>query len=174
MTSNEPGTDSANTVGLEQTLSQNEQVQSTVVKCGQELSEVNVQLRDEIAERKNLESELAESLLAEEEARRRSLHDQVTGLPNRALLRDRLEHALAQAKRNSLSLSLLFIDLDDFKKVNDSYGHEVGDKVLRTIAERLQSSVRADDTVGRQGGDEFVYLILDVENENHVETSSRK
>ena len=148
MTSDEPGTVSANTVGLEQTLSQNEQVQSTVVKCGQELSEVNVQLRDEIAERKNLESELAESLLAEEQARRRSLHDQVTGLPNRALLRDRLEHALAQAKRNSLSLSLLFIDLDDFKKVNDSHGHEVGDKVLRTIAERLQSSVRADDTRG--------------------------
>ena len=81
------------------------------MKYGRELSEVNVQLRDEIAERKNLESELAESLLAEEEARLRSLHDQVTGLPNRALLRDRLEHALAQAKRNSLSLSLLFIDL---------------------------------------------------------------
>jgi diguanylate cyclase (GGDEF)-like protein len=133
-----------------------------------------VQLREEIAERKNLESELAESLLAEEEARRRSLHDQVTGLPNRALLRDRLEHALAQAKRNSLSLSLLFIDLDDFKRVNDSHGHEVGDKVLRTIAERLQSSVRADDTVGRQGGDEFVYLILDIENENLLKTSSRK
>ena len=174
MTSNEPGTDFANTVGLEQTLSQNEQVQSTVAKCGQELSEVNVQLRDEIAERKNLESELAESLLAEEEARLRSLHDEVTGLPNRALLRDRLEHALAQAKRSSLSLSLLFIDLDDFKRVNDSHGHEVGDKVLRTIAERLQSSVRADDTVGRQGGDEFVYLILDVENENHVENITKK
>jgi diguanylate cyclase (GGDEF)-like protein len=174
MTSNEPGTKSATTVNLEQTLSQNEQVQSTVAKCGQELSEVNVQLKDEIAERKTLESELSESLLAEEEARRRSLHDEVTGLPNRALLRDRLEHALAQAKRNSLSLSLLFIDLDDFKKVNDSHGHEVGDKVLRAIAERLQSSVRADDTVGRQGGDEFVYLILDLEKENHVEKIAKK
>ena len=86
------------------------------MKYGRELSEVNVQLRDEIAERKNLESELAESLLAEEEARLRSLHDQVTGLPNRARLRDRLEHALAQAERNSLSLSLLFIDLEILRK----------------------------------------------------------
>jgi diguanylate cyclase (GGDEF)-like protein len=161
-------------VSLEQTLSQNEQVQSTVAKCGQELSEVNVRLRGEITERKNLESELSESLLAEEEARRRSLHDEVTGLPNRALLRDRLEHALAQAKRLSLSLSLLFIDLDDFKKVNDSHGHEVGDKVLRAIAERLQSSVRADDTVGRQGGDEFVYLALDLEKETNAENIAKK
>src|SRR5271169_4354698 len=174
MTSNEPGTESANAVRLEQTLSQNEQVQSTVARCGQELTEVNVQLRDEIAERKNLESELSQSLLAEEEARRRSLHDQVTGLPNRALLRDRLEHALAQAKRHSLSLCLLFIDLDDFKKVNDSHGHEVGDKLLRVIADRLQSSVRVDDTVGRQGGDEFVYLLLDVEKENHIENIAKK
>jgi diguanylate cyclase (GGDEF)-like protein len=174
MTSNEPRTESAQTLNLEQTLSQNEQVQSTVAKCGQELSEVNVQLRDEITERKNLESELSESLLAEEEARRRSLHDEVTGLPNRALLRDRLEHALAQAKRRSLSLSLLFIDLDDFKKVNDSHGHEVGDQVLRAIAVRLQSSVRADDTVGRQGGDEFVYLALDLEKETHAENIAKK
>jgi diguanylate cyclase len=174
MTSNEPGTESAKAASLKQTLSQNEQVQCTVAKCAQELSEVNVQLRDELVERKNLESELSESLLAEEEARRRSLHDLVTGLPNRALLRDRLEHALAQAKRNALSLSVLFIDLDDFKKVNDSHGHEVGDKVLRVIAERLQSSVRADDTVGRHGGDEFVYLILDVENENYLEDIAKK
>src|SRR5271169_314281 len=174
MSPNEPRNESAQTVNLELTLSQSEQVQSTVEKCGQELSEVNVHLRDEIAERRCLELELSESLVAEEEARRRSLHDQVTGLPNRALLRDRLEHALAQAKRHSLSLCLLFIDLDDFKKVNDSHGHEVGDKLLRVIADRLQSSVRVDDTVGRQGGDEFVYLLLDVEKENHIENIAKK
>ncbi len=175
MTSNdEPRTESGQTLSLEQTLSQSEQVQSAVAKCGQDLSEVNVQLRDEIKERKNLETELSESLLAEEEARRRSLHDEVTGLPNRALLRDRLEHALAQAKRHSLSLSLLFIDLDDFKKVNDAHSHEVGDKVLRAIAERLRSSVRADDTVGRHGGDEFVYLALDLEKETLAENIAKK
>lgn len=174
MSPNEPRNESAQTLNLELTLSQSEQIQSTVEKCGQELSEVNVQLRDEIAERKSLESELSESLVAEEEARRRSLHDDVTGLPNRALLRDRLEHALAQAKRHSSSLSVLFIDLDDFKKVNDSHGHEVGDKVLRAIAERLQSAVRAEDTLGRQGGDEFLYLALNVGKEIHAENVAKK
>ncbi len=174
MNHNEPRNESAQTLNLELTLRQSEQVQSTVEKCGQELSEVNAQLKDEIAERKSLELELSDSLVAEEEARRRSLHDDVTGLPNRALLRDRLEHALAQAKRRSSSLTVLFIDLDDFKKVNDSHGHEVGDKVLRTIAERLQSSVRAEDTVGRQGGDEFLYLALNLGKEIHAKSVAKK
>ena len=174
MTINGAESKSANIVTLEATLSQNEQVQSRVAKCEEELSAVNVQLREEIKERRDLESELSESQLAEEEARRRSLHDQLTGLPNRALLKDRLEHGLAQAKRHSKNLSLLFIDLDDFKKVNDSYGHDIGDKLLRAVAQRLQSSVRAEDTVGRHGGDEFVCIVLDVEKEHHIETIANK
>jgi diguanylate cyclase (GGDEF)-like protein len=173
MTSNGPESKSNTMVNLEATLSQNEQVQSRVAKCEEELSAVNVQLREEIKERRDLESELSESQRAEEEARHRSLHDQLTGLPNRALLRDRLEHALAQAKRHSKALSLLFIDLDDFKTVNDSHGHDIGDKVLQAVAERLQSVVRAEDTVARHGGDEFVCVVLDVE-ENHVENIARK
>jgi diguanylate cyclase (GGDEF)-like protein len=174
MSNDEPESKSTNIVSLEATLSQNEQVQSRVAKCEEELSAVNVQLREEIKERRDLESELSESQLAEAEARRRSLHDPLTGLPNRALLKDRLEHALAQAKRRSKNLSLLFIDLDDFKKVNDSHGHDIGDLLLQAVAQRLKASVRAEDTVGRHGGDEFVCLVLDVEKEDHIEIIANK
>jgi diguanylate cyclase (GGDEF)-like protein len=174
MNNNEVPSKPANIGTLEATLSQNEQVQSRVAKCEEELSAVNVQLREEIKERRDLESELSESQLAEEQAHRRSLHDQLTGLPNRGLLKDRLEHALAQAKRHSKKLSLLFIDLDGFKKVNDSHGHDIGDKLLQAVARRLEAAVRAEDTVGRHGGDEFVCVVLDVEKEHHVESIADK
>jgi diguanylate cyclase (GGDEF)-like protein len=87
------------------------------------------------------------------------LHDGLTDLPNRTLVMDRITHALARATRSALAVSVLFIDVDEFKVINDTFGHGPGDEVLRTIASRLQSVLRDSDTVGRLGGDEFVVLL---------------
>ena len=97
----------------------------------------------------------------EEELRRQAFHDSLTGLANRALFADRLEHALARTHRFGQSIAVLFIDLDDFKTVNDSLGHGEGDHLLIAVAERLVGAVRAGDTIARMGGDEFAVLIED-------------
>jgi len=86
-------------------------------------------------------------------------HDHLTGLPNRSLLADRLNLALLQSKRSGLGLAVLMLDLDHFKRVNDSLGHHIGDQLLVAVAQRIQSAVRATDTVARMGGDEFVILL---------------
>lgn len=88
-------------------------------------------------------------------------HDFLTNLPNRVLLNDRIAQAIVMAKRRSTTLALLFIDLDNFKHINDSLGHAVGDQLLQSVAQRLCSCVRSSDTVSRQGGDEFVILVTE-------------
>lgn len=98
----------------------------------------------------------------------RATHDALTGLPNRTLLRDRLANALARADRQQSGIALLFIDLDNFKLVNDSYGHSLGDQLLAAIANMLMDMVRPGDTVSRIGGDEFVILCEQFGNENVV------
>ncbi len=90
-------------------------------------------------------------------------HDFLTGLPNRMLLNDRLGQAIALASRHRQKVAVLFLDLDGFKHINDSLGHSIGDKLLRSIAGRLVEVVRSPDTVSRQGGDEFVVLLSEVE-----------
>ena len=100
---------------------------------------------------------------AEEEVRRLAFYDPLTHLPNRRLLQDRLHQAVAHAKRDKRRLALMFIDLDNFKPVNDKFGHQVGDELLQAVAQRLQACVRASDTVARLGGDEFVVLLPTVE-----------
>jgi diguanylate cyclase (GGDEF)-like protein/PAS domain S-box-containing protein len=90
-------------------------------------------------------------------------HDFLTGLPNRMLLNDRISQAIASARRHTKQVAVLFLDLDGFKHINDSLGHPVGDKLLQSIATRLVSSVRGADTVSRQGGDEFVVLLPDLQ-----------
>jgi diguanylate cyclase (GGDEF)-like protein len=102
------------------------------------------------------------------ELTRRALHDPLTGLPNRTLLDDRLAMALAGQRRTGSVLGVLFCDLDHFKVVNDSYGHDTGDDVLVTMAERLTHAVRATDTVSRLGGDEFVVLCPDLASQNEL------
>ncbi|MEA2623565.1 MAG: diguanylate cyclase, partial [Chloroflexota bacterium] len=92
---------------------------------------------------------------------RQSLHDPLTDLPNRALFGDRLAHAMARTSRSGAAVSVLFIDLDDFKSVNDRLGHPAGDAMLKIVADRIRACLRAGDTAARLGGDEFAVLIED-------------
>lgn len=98
----------------------------------------------------------------------RAFHDPLTGLPNRTLFADRLEHALEMSKRRNGYVTVLFLDLDNFKNINDEYGHETGDRLLSFAARRLQSCLRSSDTVARFGGDEFTALIEDAEGSNNA------
>jgi diguanylate cyclase (GGDEF)-like protein/PAS domain S-box-containing protein len=103
--------------------------------------------------RDTTERKEAEDLLAHQ-----ALHDPLTGLPNRTLILDRAEQMLARARRELQPVAALFVDLDNFKEINDTLGHEAGDKILQSVAERFTASLRENDTVGRLGGDEFVVL----------------
>ena len=107
----------------------------------------------DITERKHLEEQL----------RHQALHDSLTALANRTLLHDRLEHAMRRVQRSGAQVALLLVDLDDFKDVNDSYGHAAGDLVLLEVSQRLQSCLRPADTLARLGGDEFAVLLEDVD-----------
>lgn len=137
-----------------ETLRQSEQVlESRVIERTRTLEEVNNQLRDKERELEHL-----------------ARHDALTGLANRLFLNDRIERAVARARRSGGNVALLMIDLDGFKQVNDAHGHAVGDELLVIIAGRLRESVRETDTVARLGGDEFVVLLEDT---RHPEGTSQ-
>jgi diguanylate cyclase (GGDEF)-like protein len=116
-------------------------------------------------ERAVLEQRLA--LLAETAAaaHRLAYHDELTGLPNRRLLADRFHQAAAHGARHSYQIAVLLLDLDGFKRINDTLGHPVGDKLLQQVAMRLAGAVRASDTACRLGGDEFLVLLVEVDEE---------
>ena len=101
-------------------------------------------------------------------------HDALTGLPNRHLLNDRIQQALIQSQREATQTAVLFIDLDQFKTINDSLGHDVGDLLLKEVAQRLGSSLRNGDTVARSGGDEFVVVLTDISNAQEAATVAQK
>ena len=110
----------------------------------------------------------------EDELRLRAFHDSLTGLANRALFIDRLEHAITRSKRSRERMAVLFLDLDDFKTINDSLGHGEGDQVLVATAARLQGALRAGDTIARMGGDEFAILLEDTsKNDSPVDVAER-
>ncbi len=123
-----------------------------------------VAMQDEITERKEKEKRLAHQVT----------HDILTNLPNRAFFNERIKHALALAKRNSWQVALLFIDLNDFKAINDTFGHNVGDDVLIEFGKRLQTSVRDSDTVVRLGGDEFTCLLENISSKDKLAFLAKK
>ena len=160
--------------GVEDALEKTEIVEDKVQEAADKLSEVNLALKQEVRERHVLEFRLAAVTERAEASRNAAFHDLLTGLPNRALFNDRLEHGLAQAKRHDRSLAVMFIDLDGFKKINDTYGHDAGDDVLKTIAIRLTANTRDDDTVSRHGGDEFLYLVTEVGGDEDTRAIAEK
>ena len=112
--------------------------------------------------------DITDQRLAEEALAHQALHDPLTGLPNRALLLDRLTHALTRLDRTGSSVGVLFMDIDRFKVINDSLGHPAGDRLLLAMAERLKVTLRSIDTLARFGGDEFVILCEDLVDEEHA------
>jgi diguanylate cyclase len=165
----------------EKVLAQSENVEDCVQAWMSNLLEINNALSQEISDRDQLNDRLINTLQklsgdqtalsspkdiwtiatkVIEEAKNYALHDCATGLPNRQLFNDRLKQALSLAKRRNWDLAVLFIDLDSFKLINDTYGHTVGDMVLQTVAQRLEQQARGEDTICRYGGDEFLYLLV--------------
>ncbi len=118
----------------------------------------------DVTDRRMVESELAHQ----------ATHDPLTGLPNRSLLLNHLELAIARAQRDDTLVGLLFLDLDRFKSVNDNRGHDVGDELLRQVSQRITGVLRPSDTVARLGGDEFVVLFDEVENADHALAAARR
>lgn len=118
-------------------------------------------------------SDISERKAVEQRIRYLAEHDFLTGLPNRVLLTDRVSQAITFARRNRTRLALMFLDLDRFKSINDTLGHNVGDELLRAVTKRLLAHVRASDTVSRLGGDEFVLLLLEVVDEESVARLAR-
>ncbi len=166
---------------VERALNMSEEVEVKVQQCAEDLATVNDTLAEEIDERKDLEHQLSKSTAAlsrskaqERKSRHLALHDPVTGLSNLTLFNDRLRNGLAQAQRHGWRLAVMFIDLDEFKGINDRHGHDIGDRVLQMAAQRLQTLVRGGDTVSRRGGDEFLFLMLEAKDENNAANLAAK
>lgn len=118
--------------------------------------------------------DITERKRAEEKIEHLAHYDYLTDLPNRALFVDSLVHCLAMAKRNSFKTAVLFLDLDGFKKVNDTQGHDVGDLLLRAVSKRLKATIRASDTVARVGGDEFIFVLNEVGSDENAALMANK
>lgn len=135
-----------------------------LAKYTHDLMLVNKQLKREVAKRRR----------AEAIAQQQALYDELTGLPNRRLLTERLNQAILHAQRNQQMLVVMFMDLDAFKRVNDDFGHKVGDDLLVNVTQRLRANVRRSDSVFRLGGDEFIILLPKVESRGNAEHVAKK
>lgn len=150
-----------------------------------ELAQANQDLRAEIAERKRAEASLCDaqarlrlalqaSKEAESQLAQLALCDGLTGLANRRWIEDELERALIASRRNRQKIAVMFIDLDRFKDINDTLGHEAGDSLLKRVAERLRPEVRESDAVARLGGDEFIVILIDISRPEDAANVARK
>lgn len=140
------------------------ELERTVKLRTKELSEINATLVNEINERLRIEASF----------KHQAHHDALTSLPNRLLLDARLNHAIERAKRGNLQVAVMFLDLDHFKTINDSLGHDVGDKLLVSMSKRLLNCIREDDTVARLGGDEFIIIIEQVHDISDLDPLLKK
>lgn len=166
----------------------NRQACRALLECAQALEQLHATLVDEAGGQRQLQLELFDLRMAlamasstvadlrdgERRARHDAQHDALTGLPNRRHFRDRLQQALATPSRAGTTLAVLYIDLDEFKPINDLHGHATGDELLRIVASRLARAVRAEDMVSRLGGDEFACLIADMPDPAGLEMLARK
>jgi diguanylate cyclase (GGDEF)-like protein len=140
------------------------QLEDLVRQRTAELEKANLELEHDITERKQMQSKLEEM----------ATHDHLTGLPNRALLSDRFNVAAALAHRSKTGLVLMSLDLDKFKSINDTLGHQMGDRVLIAVSNRLTEVTRASDTLARIGGDEFILLMQDTNKRTDAANIARK
>lgn len=173
---------------IQAAIVQNERVEHNVEKSADDLNQVNTALVDVMDERINIEFELEDAKVDlvqvrkelrksqdnESEARKMSLKDKLTNIPNRASFEMALEQGVAESRRHGWKFAVLFIDVDKFKHINDTYGHDLGDKVLLMVADCLRSSVRDEDTACRWGGDEFMCLLLEIKKESDVNHFAQK
>ncbi len=171
------------TLSAPQALAESERIETKVQECADELHEVNETLAAGINDLKqteiglmkiqnslvHTETALAAAQEAERNARMRAMHDSTTGLPNRDLFDDRLTHAISLAERHDWTLAVMFLDLNRFKNINDTHGHAAGDGVVKEIAKRLSQRCRDEDTVCRNGGDEFLYLLINPQGTMNIE-----
>ena len=153
---------------MKSALDKNEAVLRQLQAVSVKLTAVSQSLQIGIRDRTMVDHQLAAAEEQEKGSRSAALHDQLTTLPNRALFNDRLEHGIAQAKRYKWTLAVMFVDLDKFKSVNDTYGHQAGDAVLQTVALRLKHSTRTADTISRFGGDEFLCVLTQLHEQNEI------
>jgi diguanylate cyclase (GGDEF)-like protein len=151
-----------------------EEAQADAVHAHQEVVETMQRTEQELEGRVSARTrELADANARLQESQQAlhhlAYHDNLTGLANRALMDDRIEQAIERARRNLSMVAVLLVDLDRFKPINDSYGHAIGDEVLKSIAGRLKECVRSSDTVARIGGDEFVVVLDTLRSTDHAD-----
>ncbi|HSV52812.1 MAG TPA: GGDEF domain-containing protein [Burkholderiaceae bacterium] len=163
-------------------------IRDNVLECVAAMDLLHAALKHERAQLSQLELEVSEAhaMLAharaelvgtqaeERRSRHMALHDALTSLPNRIFFRDRLDSALAQPESTRPAVAVFFLDLDDFKQVNDTYGHQAGDEMLRIVAARLARAVRSGDLVSRLGGDEFACLLVNISGPEQLQHLAEK
>jgi diguanylate cyclase (GGDEF)-like protein len=148
------------------------EMREKIHKLNEKLIAINASLEAKIAKAVQEHTDFLTKL--NEEIKKRAFYDSVTKLPNRAFIYEILGKEIQKAKRYKTLLALFFIDMDNFKKINDLYGHTIGDKVLLEFAQRLQNSVRESDYIGRLGGDEFILVVSDIQDKKAINVLGEK